>query len=70
MTNKQIILVGGVPFGRDNVGDEVILECVVSKIRNGLPDTEIWVSMEDRQATEEKLGVKMVPLFGFDPPGF
>lgn len=27
--SRQRILVGGVPFGRDNVGDEAILECVV-----------------------------------------
>lgn len=70
MKNTQKILVGGVPFGRDNVGDEAILECIVSIIRNALPNTEIWVSTDDPEATELKLGVKSVPLFGFDPPGF
>lgn len=64
------ILVGGVPFGRDNVGDEAILECIVSIIRTICPDGEIWVSTDDRDATERKLNVKTVPLFGFDPPGF
>ena len=66
----QKILIAGVPFGRDNVGDEAILECIVSIITTACPDAEIWVSTDDREATEAKLKVKTVPLFGFDPPGF
>ncbi len=64
------ILVGGVPFGRDNVGDEAILESVVLIVRAICPGAEIWVSTDDREATEKKLNVMTVPLFGFDPPGF
>ncbi len=53
----QKILIGGVPFGRDNVGDEAILECIVSIVRSVCPDSEIWVSTDDREATEKKLKV-------------
>ena len=69
-TKPQRILIGGVPFGRDNVGDEAILECVVAIVGSINPEAEIWVSTDDRAATEKKLGVKTVPLFGFDAPGF
>jgi hypothetical protein len=64
------ILVGGVPFGRDNVGDEAIVECVVNIVREICPDAEIYVSTDNQAATVKKLNVKTYPLFGFDPPGF
>jgi polysaccharide pyruvyl transferase WcaK-like protein len=62
------ILLGGVPFGRNNVGDEAILECVVRIVREARPDALISVSTDDRAATAAKLDVRTVPLFGFDPP--
>ncbi len=62
------ILLGGVPFGRNNVGDEAILECVVKIVREARPDAEISVSTDDGVATATKLGVRTVPLFGFAPP--
>ncbi|MEI6808017.1 MAG: polysaccharide pyruvyl transferase family protein [bacterium] len=62
------VLLGGVPFGRNNVGDEAILECVVHIIRELQPDAEISVSTDDGLATALKLGVRTVPLFGFAPP--
>lgn len=62
------ILLGGVPFGRNNVGDEAILECVVRIVRAARPDAEISVSTDDGPATARKLGVRTVPLFGFEPP--
>jgi polysaccharide pyruvyl transferase WcaK-like protein len=62
------VLVGGVPFGRNNVGDEAILECVVSIIREVCPCAEITVSTDDPIATSIKLGVHTVQLFGFEPP--
>jgi len=65
IAKKQKILVGGVPFGRDNVGDEAILECIVSIVSAICPDAEIWVSTDDREATENKLKVNTVPLWGF-----
>lgn len=64
------VLVGGVPFGRDNVGDEAILECVVGIVREVSPNADIWVSTDDQEATSVKLNVKTKPLFGFDPPGY
>jgi polysaccharide pyruvyl transferase WcaK-like protein len=62
------ILLGGVPFGRNNVGDEAILQCVVGLIREIAPRCEITVSTDDPQGTAERLEVKTVPLFGFAPP--
>lgn len=62
------ILLGGVPFGRNNVGDEAILECVVRIVREARPDAQITVSTDDGVATAAKLGVRTVPLFGFAPP--
>ena len=62
------ILLGGVPFGRNNVGDEAILECVVGMIREVCPAATITVSTDDPETTAEKLGVETVPLFGFAPP--
>jgi polysaccharide pyruvyl transferase WcaK-like protein len=62
------ILLGGVPFGRNNVGDEAILACVVRIVREARPDAEISVSTDDGAATAAKLGVRAVPLFGFEPP--
>lgn len=62
------ILVGGVPFGRNNVGDEAILECVIRILREERPDAEFSVSTDDGPATARKLGIRAVPLFGFAPP--
>lgn len=62
------ILIGGVPFGRNNVGDEAILECVVAIVRSVCPGAELTVSTDDGPATAKKLGVGTVELFGFEPP--
>ena len=62
------ILLGGVPFGRNNVGDEAILECVTRIVREARPDAQITVSTDDGAATAAKLGVNIVPLFGFAAP--
>jgi len=62
------ILLGGVPFGRNNVGDEAILECIVGIIRDIRPEATITVSTDDPDATAAKLGVETVQLFGFEPP--
>ncbi len=69
-SKKKRILLAGVPFGRDNVGDEAIIECVVHIVRELAPDADIWVSTDDQEATGKKLEVNTHPLFGFDPPGF
>ncbi len=62
------ILLGGVPFGRNNVGDEAILECVVKMLREICPRAEITASTDDPEATAAKLGIETVQLFGFEPP--
>lgn len=62
------ILLGGVPFGRNNAGDEAILECIVGMLRKICPAATLTVSTDDPEATSRKLGVETVQLFGFDPP--
>jgi polysaccharide pyruvyl transferase WcaK-like protein len=62
------ILIGGVPFGCDNVGDEAILECIVGILRHDCPDARLSVSTNDGPATARKLGVETLELFGFGPP--
>ena len=61
------ILLGGVPFGCDNIGDEAILASVIGLVRGLCPDAELVVSTGDRAGTERKFGLKTVPLYGFDP---
>ena len=68
MSRSVNILLGGVPFGRNNAGDEAILECVVGIFREISPAARIIVSTDDPAATEARLGVDTVPLFGFAPP--
>ncbi len=69
-TSSSRILIGGVPFGRDNIGDEAILSTIVSIVRSLAPSATITVSTDEQESTEKLLGVKTCPLFGFDPPGF
>ena len=61
------ILLGGVPFGCDNIGDEAILASAIGVVRGICPDAELVVSTGDRAGTERKFGLKTVPLYGFDP---
>jgi len=68
MSDTMRVLLGGVPFGRNNVGDESILENMVKIVRKINPDADITVSTDDGDATAAKLGVKTVQLFGFAPP--
>ncbi|MCF7817480.1 MAG: polysaccharide pyruvyl transferase family protein [Kiritimatiellales bacterium] len=68
MSRPIKILLGGVPFGRNNVGDEAILECAVKIIREVCPRAEITVSTDTPAATAAKLCVQTVQLFGFAPP--
>lgn len=59
------ILLGGVPFGRKNIGDEAILASVVGLVREAAPGATLTVSTDD-PATAARLGVEVCPLFGFD----
>ena len=58
------ILLGGVPFGCDNIGDEAILASVVQTLREALPEAELTVATAD-PSTATLLQVKTVPAFGF-----
>lgn len=59
------ILLGGVPFGRNNIGDEAILASVVRIVRDAAPGAAITVSTDD-PSTAQLLGVAVCPLYGFD----
>jgi polysaccharide pyruvyl transferase WcaK-like protein len=59
------IMLGAVPFGCHNIGDEAILECSVKIIREVCPDCRITVSTADEKNTASKLGVDTCELFGF-----
>lgn len=61
------LLLGGVPLGCDNIGDEAIVACVVSLLKSLLPDANITICTKDQSGTAEKLTVKTAPLFGFPP---
>ena len=61
------LLLGGVPLGCDNIGDEAIIASVVALLRSLFPDVEITVCTKDRDSTAQKLNVKTAPLYGFPP---
>ena len=58
------LLLGGIPLGCDNIGDEAILACVVRMLRESIPAADLTVATAD-PATAETLGVAVVPPFGF-----
>ena len=58
------ILLGGIPLGCDNIGDEAIIACVVKMLKSSLPAAELAVATAD-PGTAERLGVKTVPPYGF-----
>ena len=66
MTNepRKKILLGGIPLGCDNIGDEAILACVVRMLKESVSGVELTVATAD-SATKELLGVEVVPPFGF-----
>lgn len=59
------ILIGGVPFGCDNVGDEAILESALSIVREVCPDASLTVSTRDEAGTARAFGVATCGLLGF-----
>ena len=63
------ILLGGVPFGCDNIGDEAIIAGVVKMLKESIPGVELTVATDD-PATAANLGVNVVPVFGFLDVGF
>ena len=58
------ILLGGVPLGCDNIGDEAILAGVCGMLRESLPGVSLTVCTAD-PGTADLLGVETAPLFGF-----
>ena len=58
------ILLGGIPLGCDNIGDEAIIAGVVKMLRESLPGVELTVATAD-PATASLLGVEVAPPFGF-----
>lgn len=60
---KLKVLLGGVPFGCNNIGDEAILAQVVSIVRQVSANAEIMVSTGDPKTTHEWLNVSTCPLY-------
>ena len=58
------ILLGGIPLGYFNIGDEAILACVVRMLKEAMPGVEITVATADA-GTADLLGVATVPPYGF-----
>lgn len=58
------VLLGGIPLGCDNIGDEAILACVAGMLRKALPGIGLTVATRDA-ATAGRLGVEVVPPYGF-----
>ena len=58
------ILLGGIPLGCDNIGDEAIIAGVVKMLRESIPGVGLTVATADG-ATGPLLGVDVAPPFGF-----
>ena len=65
MKNSPRILLGGVPFGFNNIGDEAILSCIVNIIREECPHSHLTVCTADQANTAKLLNVDTCPAFGF-----
>ena len=63
------VLLGGIPLGCDNIGDEAIIAGVVKMLKESVPGVELTVATND-PATAQLLGVEVVPPFGFLDVGF
>ena len=62
------ILLGGIPLGCDNIGDEAIIQCVVEMLKKSLPGATLTVATHDA-ASALRLGVDVVPAYGFAGTG-
>ena len=58
------ILLGGIPLGCDNIGDEAIIAAVVKMLKGSIPGVELTVATK-APATAGLLGVETVPPYGF-----
>lgn len=62
MARAMRILIGGVPYGYGNLGDEAILACIVEGCRQVCPEAEITVLTGKPSETGECLKVRAVRL--------
>ena len=62
------ILLGGIPLGCDNIGDEAIIAAVVKMLKDAIPNAALTVATADAD-TASILGVDVVPPFGFAGQG-
>jgi len=60
------ILLGGIPLGCDNIGDEAIIGCVIGIVKRLAPEAELTVATRDMAGIRNKFAVAAAPLFGFD----
>lgn len=58
------VLLGGIPLGCDNIGDEAIIACVVKMLKESIPGVTLAVATADPE-TASLLGVEVVLPFGF-----
>jgi len=58
------ILLGGIPLGCDNIGDEAIIAGVVKMLKESVPGVSLTVATAD-ESTGGLLGVGTVPPYGF-----
>ena len=62
------ILLGGIPLGCDNIGDEAIIAAVVKMLKEAIPNVELTVATADVN-TAALLNVDVIPPFGFAGQG-
>ena len=60
------ILLGGVPFGSGNIGDEAILSCVVEIFRRNFPAAELVCATSAPANAAARYNVQTLPAYGFD----
>ena len=67
-SEPQRLLLGGVPFGENNIGDEAIAQTIIETIRSIDSSIEITLATSDPDSAE-RLRVKSCPLLGFEGSG-
>ncbi|MBE6403197.1 MAG: polysaccharide pyruvyl transferase family protein [Lentisphaeria bacterium] len=60
------IILGGVPFGSGNIGDEAILKCAVRIFRRNFPEAHLAAATFAPESAVSSLQVEKLPPFGFD----
>ena len=61
------ILLGGVPFGNGNIGDEALLNCAVKIFQRNFPEAELTAASAHADFSAESGNIAYCPAFGFDP---